>query len=197
MSIIALKWAYSQPIQNPVAKNVLAFLASHNFPGNKTFFAVQTICGATAYSRRAVIEALKWLVENKYLKKEIRIAENGGQQTNVYILNIPEQYLEDFCSDYTKLSPPPVQEVHPPRAGGAPPPVQEVHPNNNIINNNINKSSYASLNERKKNNEKKHDWADKPKPVSVENQSNSMDKKKLCEIFPVSDLLAEFMEKNK
>lgn len=148
MSVIALKWAYSQSIKNPVAKNILAFLASHNFPGNRTFFSVQTICGATAFSRRAVIDALKWLVENSYLKKEFRISEKGAQQSNVYVLNIPDAYLSDFCADYNKLSTTPVQEAHPPRAGAAPPPVQEAHPNSNIINNNTNKRR-SSFNERK------------------------------------------------
>ena len=129
MSVVALKWAYSQEIKNPVAKNVLAFLASHNFPGNKTFFSVQTICGATAYSRRSVVDSLKWLVENNYLKKEFRVSEKGAQQSNVYVLNIPDQYMIDFCSDYNKVishppcgshPPPPCSSCTPPRAAAAP-----------------------------------------------------------------------------
>lgn len=144
MSIIALKWAYSQPISSPVAKNILAFLASHNFPSNKMFFAIETICKATAYSRRAVIDAIKWLVENNYIKKEVRLSKEKGQQTNIYILNIPDEYMEQFCADYNKLSTSPVQEAHSPHATGASPPVHEAHPNNKYINNKVNKRSVSS-----------------------------------------------------
>jgi hypothetical protein len=154
MSVIALKWAYSQPISNPVAKNVLAFLASHNFPSNKMFFAIETICRATAYSRTAVKAALNWLVANGYLKKEIRISEDGGQQTNVYVLNISDAYLEEFCSDYNKLSTPPGREATPPQSAGDPPPGREATPNSNIINNNFNKRR-DSTNDKKINNEPK------------------------------------------
>lgn len=195
MSAIASKWAYSQPIKNPTAKNVLAFLASHNFPGNKSFFSVQTISGATAFSRRAVIDALKWLVENKYVVKNIRFDEDGGRQTNVYELNIPHQYVEEFCSEYTKLSVPPVQELHGGGAGAARGGVQELHPNNNI-NNKSNKSFYK-CNEQKASNEKKHDWADKSKSplADVTKQSTSHDPNREKRADKASALVESYMVK--
>lgn len=214
MSAIASKWAYSQPIKDPIAKNILAFLASHNFPGNKTFFSVQTISGATAYSRRSVIDNLKWLVENKYLLKESRVSESGGQQSNIYVLNIPQEYVDIFCADYGKLSTPPVQDVHPPRAPDAPPPVHVVHPNSNNINNNINKSFSAPLkkpedqkqttsnqprNYQVVDNAKKHEWADqktKSPFADVTTRSNSYDPSKPVRQDDVSPLMQELL-KNK
>ncbi len=210
MSVIASKWAYSQSIKNPTAKNILAFIASHNFPGNKVFFSVQTISGATAFSRRAVIDALKWLIESKYLLKEVRIGEDGGQQSNIYTLNIPSAYVEQYCSDYTKLSTSSVQELHGGGAGAARGGVQELHPNNNIINNNINNkllvkngkkehkvvdnltagvisTPLAKKKDWKKANEQKPAWAEKPKEparADVTKQSTSYDASKYVDTPP-------------
>jgi hypothetical protein len=145
MTVLSLKWAYSCPIANPVEKNILAFLASHNFGGDQSCFRVRTIMSATAYKERAVRDALNSLYRQGYLKKEARYGDKGQQLSNEYTLNIPEEYKQSFYDDYHKsaeLSTPPLHSVQPPPALSAPPPLHSVHPlNSNIYNNKENKSS--------------------------------------------------------
>ena len=107
MSIIALKWAYSQKVGNPIAKNILAFLASHNFVGDQSCFKVRTIMGATEYEESSVRRGLKILADLNLIKKEARFAASGQQLSNEYSLNIPNEYKDEFYSSYhtgTKIS---------------------------------------------------------------------------------------------
>ena len=175
MSIIALRWAYSSPIKNPIEKNILAFLASHNFGGDKSCFKVRNISAATAYSERAVRDALKNLAGNGYLKKVARYGDKGQQLSNEYQLNIPEDFADDCYKAYGE----PIKEVlevvdnsdqklnktgggvhhvqggGAPRAGGG---VRHVHPlNNKLLNNNINKKLLYEKDQ------KKHKPVDNPK----------------------------------
>ena len=100
MSIIALKWAYTQKIGNPIAKNILAFLASHNFAGDQSVFKVRTIMAATEYEESSVRRGLKQLADLNLITKQIRFGSSGQQLSNEYTLNIPTDYKDDFYSSY-------------------------------------------------------------------------------------------------
>jgi DNA-binding transcriptional ArsR family regulator len=187
MSIIALKWAYTQKLGNPTAKSILAFLASHNFAGDQSCFKVKTIAAATDLTIRAVQIGLKFLHEKGLVKKEARYAEHGGQLSNEYTLNVPKADVDEWYKSYGE---PPVDNlgggVHLMQGGGAPDAgggVNQVHPlNNNKYNNNINKK-LLSKDEQKKHkavnnlkikenfredNQKKHDFADSMNQMASE-----------------------------
>lgn len=118
MSVIAIRWAYSRPIKNPVAKSILVFLCTHDFPGNKSFFKLKTICEATAYSERAVRDAINYLIEHGYLIKNERFADDGRKISNQYELMIDDQFVQEFCNSYD-LSTPHRQEMPVPPAPDA------------------------------------------------------------------------------
>src|ERR1700723_1921901 len=100
MSIIAIRWAYSQPISNPIEKSILVFLCTHDFPANMCIFKAETIGRAVSCSKETAIEALKKLHKKKYIEKEKRFAENGRQLSNGIKVLIPQEYVQKFCEDY-------------------------------------------------------------------------------------------------
>ena len=106
MSIIAIRWAYSQPIESPVAKNVLVFLCTHDFPGNTSVFKINTICKATGYSEKPVRNALNELHKLKYINKQERFGENGQKISNSYTILVPPEYVQKFTEDYELLTAP-------------------------------------------------------------------------------------------
>ena len=170
MSIIAIRWAYSRPIKNPVEKNILVFICTHDFPGNKSFFKIQTICDATAYGRTAVKTSLKRLVETGYLRKCERFDADGKQLSNICEPIIDDEFVEEFCK-YYDLSTGGGREATPPQSAGDPSPGREATTyKNNNIKNNIKKSSYNAK-DQKASNEKKHGWAE---PRSNANQPQSV-----------------------
>jgi hypothetical protein len=195
MSIIALKWAYTQKVGNPIAKNILAFLASHNFAGDQSVFKVRTIMAATEYEESSVRRGLKFLAEMNLIKKQIRYGERGQQLSNEYTLNIPTEYKDDFYSSYGVASVDNSMGGVSVRQGGGvsqtAPPLSTGHPlNNNKYNNNINTKSFCDKDEQKKHkagdkredwkeaNQKKHSWAEKakePPRADVTRQSTSYD----------------------
>jgi len=154
MSALALKWAYSQKVGNAVAKNILGYLASHNFGGNKSCFKVKYIMAATEYQETAVRQALQLLVSKNLIIKNVRFGDKGQQLSNEYILNIPEAYENEFYESYMQKSvdnftTPPSPYVPPPIAERTPP-YRVANPLNNKINNKINKRSVSSNIEKKK-----------------------------------------------
>lgn len=155
MSIIAIRWAYSQPISNPVAKNILVFLCTHDFPGNTSVFKVSTISHATSYSETAVKTALTELHKTGYIKKQARFGENGQKLSNSYTILVPQEYVQEFMETY-ELPPTHRRETPVPQTADAPPPRRQT-PNykNNAFKNNLKKSFCAD----KKENSKKHDFA--------------------------------------
>ena len=190
MSVIALKWAYSQKVGNATAKNILAFFASHNFSGDTSVFKVRTIMAATEYQETAVRTALQLLVKLKLIIKVPRYGEKGQQLSNEYILNIDKEYAQKFMEDYYDLPTGGVRETKGGGALNAGGGVRETHPlNNNINNNNLNKSSYSS-NDKKINKEKINSGF-----ASVESQSNSYNPDAMNKVYPISPLLAHAMKK--
>ncbi len=125
MSIIAIRWAYSRRIKNPVAKNVLVFLCTHDFPGNTSVFKVKTIAAAVSYQERIVRDALSELHQNGYIDKQERTGEKGQRLSNSYTILIHEEYVQEFCKAY-ELSTPPLHDVPVPPAPCAGPPLHDV-----------------------------------------------------------------------
>ena len=181
MSIIAIRWAYSQPIKNAIEKSILVFLCTHDFPGNVCTFKIETICGAVSCSKDTAINALKRLHEQKYISKQTRFAEDGRQLPNGITVLVPQQYVQKFCDDYelstggVDLTPPSPPRLTPPSGGGKTPPLKV-----QSIKLTVKKSSCLSdeQKKRKAENEKKHDFT-KPPMASVEDQSTSYNKTKI------------------
>lgn len=188
MSAIALKWAYSQKVGNSTAKNILGFLASHNFPGDTLVFKVKTIMNATEYSETAVKDGLKLLHMKGLVIKEARYDSNGKQQANEYRLNIPKEYVEKFMEDYYDLPTGGGRLAPGGGSAGAPLGGRQTPPlNNNIYNNNLNKSGDSS-NDKKINKEKTNF-------ANVESQSNSYNEENTNKVYPISGLLADYLKK--
>jgi len=192
MSIIAIRWAYSQPIKNAIEKSILVFLCTHDFPGNVCTFKIETICGAVSCSKDTAINALKRLHEQKYISKQTRFAEDGRQLPNGITVLVPQQYVQKFCDDYelstggVDLTPPSPPRFPPPSGGGKTPPLKVQSIKLNV------KKSFCLSDEQKKRkaeNEKKHDFA-KPPMASVETQSTSYNPNK-----PRSEKVSPLLEK--
>jgi hypothetical protein len=158
MSIISIRWAYSQPIKNIVQKSVLVFLCTHDFPGNLCTFSIQTICNAISCKEDAARNALKKLHEKKYIQKEARYSEDGRQLTNGIRVLIPVEYVQKCFNEYelnTKkeggrvdITPLPPPDINPPS-----PPDENDPKYNNIKYNNkkiILAASVDKLNEDEK-----------------------------------------------
>ena len=154
MSVIAIRWAYSRPIKNPVAKNVLVFLCTHDFSSNQMFFKIKTICAATSYGRTAVIEAIAELVEQGFLRKSHRFGDKGQQLSNVYDAVIDDEYIQEFYKAY-ELSTSPVHGADAPPSSGGPPPSATRPPISTTIKLN-NKKSFCD----QKQNSERHSFAD-------------------------------------
>lgn len=159
MSIIAIRWAYSQPIESPVAKNVLVFLCTHDFPGNTSVFKINTICKATGYSEKPVRNALNELHKLKYINKQERFGENGQKISNSYTILVPPEYVQKFTEDYELLTAPRSEQPVPPVAETGTPRSQRPDNKNNAFKHNIKKSFCVSHENQKDENQKKHEWA--------------------------------------
>ena len=175
MSVIAIRWAYSRPIKNPVAKNVLVFLCTHDFPGNKSVFRIQTICDATSYGRTAVKDSLTFLVDHGFIRKNERFGEDGEQKTNQYELVIDEEYVQEFCYVYN-LSTPPGREATPPQSSDDPPPGREATTyKNNALSTKIKKSSCFT---RKKSADHEQPQKQKHEPLPEDHFLKSIESKR-------------------
>lgn len=169
MSVIALKWAYSQKIGNHIAKSILAFLASHNFGSDQTCFRIKTIAAALDLKETAVKEGLTFLAEKGLIKKEARYGEKGERLANVCTLMIPKDYIEESYKDYEEnyksdLSVDNSGGVGRNTTGGGSQYDGGVGRNttplnNKLLNNNYNKSFYNKA-VKKQNNTKRHAFAD-------------------------------------
>lgn len=160
MSIIATKWVYSLQNVDGIETAVLAFLASHNFGHDQSFFRIKTISAAIKFSYDAIKRAFSSLAQKKLIIKEPRYNENGAKISNLYILNIPSGYIQRNCEDY--LSTTPRADSPDPQGQQPPPPGLTALTYNNNINNKINKGNAAQ-----------EIIKEGPKLASVDNQSTS------------------------
>lgn len=164
MSHIAIRWVYSLGEVGGVETSVLAFLASHNFGSNQTFFSIKTISKAIKFSYEAVKKAFSSLAKKNLITKEARYSSTGAKTTNLYILNIPQEFFDSIKKVYDDL-PVPSQstpQVSNTRGSGT----TDLTYNSNNINNNIIKK-----NEQKEFNKERYAVANL---ASVEKQSTSI-----------------------
>lgn len=209
MSIIAIRWAYSQPISSPVAKNVLVFLCTHDFPGNTSVFKITTICKATGYSDKPVRNALTKLHQSGYIDKQERFGENGEKTSNSYTILIPREYVQKFTEDYDLLTPPRSERPGVPvgETGG----YRSERPDNKNKSFKYNIKKSFSEKEKKKNNsvdnslkeraemrkenEKKHDFADSMDQMA--NEKKHIEESEKHKRAPMPDALREKIDRMK
>lgn len=86
MSIQALNWALSQDqITNSATRFVLLVLCNYANEDRQCYPSRETIAKKTSLSVRTVQDHLNWLVEHKYITKDIRRFD-GKQTSNLYTI---------------------------------------------------------------------------------------------------------------
>jgi len=100
------------------AKMIYLFLCRCADGNEQSFPSRQTISLKCGMSVRSVDGALNELENIKLIKKEKRLSKSGGQTSNLYTI-FDEPFTNNVDVEALSITPP-VQEVHPPRAGGAP-----------------------------------------------------------------------------
>ena len=86
MSIEAMKAAWDLEIESPAQKNVLVVLANFANQEHEAYPAVATISKYTAFSERAVRQALRALEEAGWIVRQERWHDNGRSKTTLYRL---------------------------------------------------------------------------------------------------------------
>ncbi|WP_049763671.1 helix-turn-helix domain-containing protein [Polaromonas naphthalenivorans] len=102
-----------------VAKNVLMQLAEISSDHGYAFPSITTLCMRTCWSRTAVIEALKYLEEQKVLWPD----KTSGRNTRYWITPANwtgERYPEKESDQYASRTGPPAGLVRQPDGGGTP-----------------------------------------------------------------------------
>jgi hypothetical protein len=101
---MAQVWPIQMP---PVAKSVLVSLADNSNDSGYCWPSIETICERTCFKRRAVIDAIHWLEQNKYLTPD----RSNGRKTT-YQLTVKTGI--NSSAEMLKTSAPnaPVQETH-------------------------------------------------------------------------------------
>lgn len=132
MSALAQMWVASIKVGNQTAKQLLQFLASHNFAKPGFEFSNKTLADQLEVKERAIQRAFKLLIDKKLIIKEPRYDKKGRQLSNQTWLNIPQEFVDKcFGEDVFKTS----LGVSVGRGEGA----RRTPLNNNINNKNNNK----------------------------------------------------------
>ena len=76
-------------------KTVMFYLVNRSNKELTCFPAIPTIARETGLSERTVQRALKELVEERFIEKNSRYRENGGQSSNLYRLDIKNDSQSD------------------------------------------------------------------------------------------------------
>jgi len=114
--------AMKQTGLKPAAKIVLYWLADHhNQSTGECFPSINRLIELCEMTRRAVQNTIDDLEAAGLVEVVTRHRPNGSQTSNIYVL---------------KLAQDGVQNMHTPRAENAPPPMQNMHPLN-LVNNNL------------------------------------------------------------
>lgn len=102
MSALNVAWVGTQTVGNQTAKQLLQFLAYQNFGDSRSLFSNQYLATHLEVKIRAVQNATKLLIERKFIIIKRRFDKKTGRQTsNEIILNIPEDFKEDFLRRYS------------------------------------------------------------------------------------------------
>lgn len=152
MSFKLVAQVFDIRLGNPLRKMVLMKLADQANDEGKCWPSYESIAHACEISRRSVINHIKWLEENNYLRIEKRYNDEAKKNyTNVYHLTIvsgannslPPSAGDSLGSAGDSLGV--VQELHHPSAGAAPEPIIEpinIEPiNESIVENKKKKKS--------------------------------------------------------
>lgn len=100
MSSIAIKWVSETIVGNQTAKQLLLFLATHNFHKPGIFFKLETIAKQMEVTVRSVQKAFKILQDKNLVTKQSRFdAETSRQTTNAYYLNIPDSFVDKYFGE--------------------------------------------------------------------------------------------------
>jgi hypothetical protein len=89
MSFDAIKWARDQRTGSPVAKAVLAAIATYADDEGKAWPSQQQLALDTEFSVRAVQDAMSILERRKLIYRCPRYAAGGGRLVDIIVLSIP------------------------------------------------------------------------------------------------------------
>lgn len=132
MSFKLVAKAFDIKVGNPLRKMVLIKLADQANDDGECWPSYESIAKSCEISRRSVINHIKWLSENGFLRIEKRYNHNAKKNyTNVYHLtlvsgandSLPPSAGDSLGSAGDSLGV--VQELHHPSAGAAPKPINE------------------------------------------------------------------------
>lgn len=183
MSFKLVAQVFDIRLGNPLRKMVLMKLADQANDEGKCWPSYESIAHACEISRRSVINHIKWLEENKYLRVEKRYNDEAKKNyTNVYHLTIvsgannslPPSAGDSLGGAGDSLGV--VQELHHPSAGAAPEPIIEpinIEPiNESIVENKKKKKSEtkktATVKKKPKRDFEQFEFSDNQKTKCVE-----------------------------
>lgn len=165
MSFKLVAKAFDIKVGNPLRKMVLIKLADQANDDGECWPSYESIAKSCEISRRSVINHIKWLSENGFLRIEKRYNHDAKKNyTNVYHLtlvsgandSLPPSAGDSLGSVGDSLGV--VQELHHPSAGAAPKPIIEpinIEPINESINSETDKKTKKAKTAKKK---QKHDF---------------------------------------
>jgi helix-turn-helix protein len=105
MSSMAIQWVKDITVGNQTAKQLLQFLACHNFHKPGFFFKIETLAKQLEVSERAIQKAFRLLESKNLVRTEKRFDSAGRQMTNVYYLNVPDEYIENYWGEGEQRAP--------------------------------------------------------------------------------------------
>lgn len=165
MSFKLVAKAFDIKVGNPLRKMVLIKLADQANDDGECWPSYESIAKSCEISRRSVINHIKWLSENGFLRIEKRYNHDAKKNyTNVYHLtlvsgandSLPPSAGGSLGSAGDSLGV--VQELHHPSAGAAPKPIIEpinIEPINKSINSETDRKTKKAKTAKKK---QKHDF---------------------------------------
>ena len=113
---IALMTAAFKAHLNHTNKFVLVALCDNANDQGECYPSVSMLCEKTSLSDRAVQKSIAYLVESKFMRRDIR----NGRSTYYFIADPRTWFTPEQCS--------PPNDVHPTPERGSPPPPNDVHP---------------------------------------------------------------------
>jgi hypothetical protein len=114
MSAKTSTWAWAQVVTPPAAKLVLMALADTANDDGTCWPSKRTVAAKTGISERSVRDNIVRLAASGFIRTEQRTRENGSQTSNLYILNLDGQGVQDLHGGVRADTPGGVAEAAPP-----------------------------------------------------------------------------------